>query len=72
MGSLSLKNWLHAETKETIFINLIVFLLFFGISSNINNAYVSIPMGLAWLYLLYDSIKAKSLEGFYMPRENWL
>ncbi|MBO5604030.1 MAG: O-antigen ligase family protein [Acidaminococcaceae bacterium] len=72
MGSLSLKNWLHAETKETIFINLIVFLLFFGISSNINNAYVSIPMGLAWFYLLYDSIKAKSLEGFYMPRENWL
>ena len=29
-------------------------------------------MGLAWMYIVYDCLKKRSLTGFYMPKNYWL
>ena len=63
--------WNHSDKKEK-FIQILVFFLFYGFSYEISGQLMGLPMGVAGIYILYDCIKRKSLEGFYLPARYWV
>ena len=63
--------WNQTEKKEK-FIQILVFFLFYGFSYEISGQLMGLPMGVAGIYILYDCIKRKSLEGFYLPARYWV
>jgi O-antigen ligase len=67
-----LYDWWNNTAKQEKFVQFVVFLFVFGYSTDISGAMLGWPMGLAWLYIVYDCIKKRSLAGFYMPRKYWL
>ena len=67
-----LSDWWNHTPKQEKFVQFVVFLFVFGYSTDISGAMLGWPMGLAWLYIVYDCIKKRSLAGFYMPRNYWL
>lgn len=68
----SLSDWWNHTTKQEKFVQFVVFLFVFGYSTDISGGMLGGPMGLAWLYIVYDCIKKRSLAGFYMPKQYWL
>ena len=68
----SISSWWNHTPKQEKFVQFVVFLFVFGYSTDISGAMLGWPMGLAWLYIVYDCIKKRSLAGFYMPRNYWL
>ena len=63
--------WNQTERKEK-FIQILTFFLFFGASLDLKGVLFGTPMTLAGLYIIYDCMKRKSLEGFYLPARYWL
>ncbi len=68
----SLSDWWNHTTKQEKFVQFVVFLFVFGYSTDISGGMLGGPMGLAWLYIVYDCLKKRSLAGFYMPKNYWL
>ena len=68
----ALSTWWNRSDKKEIFIQILVFFLFFGFSYEISGQMMGLPMGVAGIYILYDCIKRKSLEGFYLPARYWV
>ena len=59
----ALSTWWNRSDKKEIFIQILVFFLFFGFSYEISGQLMGLPMGVAGIYILYDCVKRKSLEG---------
>ena len=55
--------WNQTEKKEK-FIQILAFFLFYGFSYEISGQLMGLPMGVAGIYIIYDCIKRRSLEGF--------
>ena len=68
----ALSTWWNRSDKKEILIQILVFFLFFGFSYEISGQLMGLPMGVAGIYILYDCIKRKSLEGFYLPARYWV
>ena len=68
----SLSDWWNHTTKQEKFVQFVVFLFVFGYSTDISGGMLGGPMGLAWMYIVYDCLKKRSLTGFYMPKNYWL
>ncbi len=68
----SLSDWWNLTPKQEKFVQFVAFLFVFGYSTDISGSMLGVPMGLAWLYIVYDCIKKRSLAGFYMPKNYWM
>ncbi len=63
--------WNQTETKEK-FIQILVFFLILGASLDLKGWLFGTPMTLAFLFMIYDCVKRKSLAVFYLPVRYWL
>ena len=61
----------QTETKEK-FIQILVFFLILGASLDLKGWLFGTPMTLAFLFMIYDCVKRKSLAFFYLPVRYWL
>lgn len=68
----SIRNWWHAQDQNCIIVKVLAALIVFSASSDINNINIGISMGLAGAYIVYHCIKNRSLQVFYIPKENLL
>ena len=66
-------DWWKQTTKTEKYVQVVTFLLFFSITCDeFSTALVSITTGMAWLFIIYDCVKAKSLQGFYLAKQKWM
>ena len=66
-------DWWKQTTKTEKYVQVVTFLLFFSITCDeFSTALVSITTGMAWLFIIYDCIKTKSLRGFYLAKQKWM
>jgi len=66
-------DWWKQTTKTEKYVQVVTFLLFFSITCDeFSTALVSITTGMAWLFIIYDCIKTKSLQGFYLAKQKWM
>lgn len=66
-------DWWKQTTKTEKYVQAVTFLLFFSITCDeFSTALVSITTGMAWLFIIFDCIKTKSLQGFYLAKQKWM
>lgn len=66
-------DWWKQTSKTEKYVQIVTFLLFFSITCDeFSTALVSITTGMAWLFIIYDCIKTKSLQGFYLAKQKWM
>ena len=70
MGFVS--NWWNQTGKKEKFIQILVFFLILGASLDLKGWLFGTPMTLAFLFMIYDCVKRKSLAVFYLPVRYWL
>ena len=68
----SIRKWWRSRDPNSILVNVLAALVVFAVSSDINNLNISIAMILGGLYITYDCVKKRSLNGFFIPKENLL
>ena len=66
-------DWWKQTPKTEKYVQTVAFLLFFSITcDDFSTALVSITTGMAWLFIIYDCVKTKSLKGFYLAKQKWM